>query len=479
MNTDSGEKIFDSGAPLLIADALIKEQFLWQGHRTLHYCSDMFWRWDGVRYVELSEGGMRQRIYAFLRDAKELSDAGHLESFNPTKFKVDQIVDALRAVCHHDHHPASGAIWLDDREGPDPQYLISFRNGLLNVEDWLENPLAHLMPHTPLLMNVNSLTFDFDPQATEPQEWLRFLASLWPDDQESQQTLQEWTGYFLIHDTRLHKILLIIGPPRSGKGTIGRCLMELLGAFNVIGPTLSSLAGEFGLQPFLNKMLALISDARLSSKGNNSVIIERLLSISGEDPLTVNRKFLPPLTVQLPTRIAMMSNEIPDMRDASGALAKRYVVLTLTKSWLGHEDTSLSARLRGELPGILLWALQGLARLQARGKFIQPASSAQTIEELEAMTSPIKAFVAERCEFKPQAIVSVAALFEAWRSWCASTGYPHSGNVQSFGKNLRAAFPEIETTRPQEDQARERCYKGITLVVVPNPSATVRGQTWE
>jgi putative DNA primase/helicase len=175
----------------------------------------------------------------------------------------------------------------------------------------------------------------------------------------------------------------------------------------------------------------------------------------------------------------MMSNEIPDMRDASGALAKRYVVLTLAKSWLGNEDTSLSARLRVELPSILLWALQGLARLQARGKFIQPISSAQTIEELEAMTSPIKAFVAERCEFKPQAIVSVAALFEAWRSWCVFTGYPHAGNVQSFGKNLRAAFPEIETTRPQEDQTRERCYKGIGLGATPNQSADVRGPGWE
>ncbi len=479
LNTDQGEKIFDSDAPLLIADALIKDQFLWEEkHRTLHYCSDLFWRWDGVRYVELSEGGMRQRIYGFLRDAKDIS-GGNLENFNPTKFKVDQIVDALRAVCHHDHHPSSGEIWLDDREGPDPQYLISFRNGLLNVKDWLENPHVSLMPHTPLLMNVNSLTFDYDPRAAEPQEWLRFLESIWPGDPESQGTLQEWTGYFLIHDTRLHKILLIIGPPRSGKGTIGRCLMELLGSFNVIGPTLSSLAGDFGLQPFLNKMLALISDARLSSRGNNSVIIERLLSISGEDPLTINRKFLPPLTVQLPTRIMMMSNEIPDMRDASGALAKRYRVLTLTKSWLGKEDTALLGRLRAELPGILLWALQGLARLQARGKFIQPASSAQTIEELEAMTSPIKAFIAERCEFKPQAMVSVAALFATWQSWCEVTGYPHAGNVQSFGKNLRAAFPEIETTRPQEDQTRERCYKGISLGATPNPSTDVRGPRWE
>ncbi len=251
------------------------------------------------------------------------------------------------------------------------------------------------MKHTPLLLNVNSLTFDFDSSAIEPYAWLEFLNVIWENDFESIETLQEWCGYVLTQDTRQHKILLIVGPPRSGKGTIGRVFRELLGHFNVVGPTLSSLGGEFGLQPLLNQMLALISDARLNDKRNSSTIIERLLSISGEDPLTINRKFLEPLTTQLPTRIMMMSNELPDLRDSSGAMAKRYLVLTLKKSWVGKEDISLFSRLTKELPGILMWALKGLIRLKTRGIFLTPTSSTQTIEELEAITSPIKAFISK------------------------------------------------------------------------------------
>lgn len=479
LKADPGEKIFDAEAPLLISDALIQKHYVFKDQRTLQYCSNMFFEWVGAKYIELSDAGMRQVIYNFLRDAKKPSDAGCLESFNPTKFRVDQVIDALRAVCHHNHIPAGGAVWLDGREEPNPKYLISFQNGLLNLEEWLENPSSGLIPHTPFLLNVNALDFNFDPHAPEPQEWQKFLSDIWSEDLESIHTLQEWMGYLLTQDTRLHKILLIVGPPRSGKGTIGRIMHELLGDFNVAGPTLSSLGGEFGLQPLLNKLLATISDARLNGKGNNSLIIERLLSISGEDPLTINRKFLPSVTAQLPTRIMMMSNELPDMRDASGALAKRYIVLTLQKSWLGKEDTGLFYRLRAELPGILLWALKGLARLQERGKFRQPASSAQTIEDLEAMTSPIKAFISERCEIKPQASVAVPVLFDAWRNWCAATGYPHAGNVQSFGKNLRAAFSEIEMTRPQEDLTRGRYYKGIRLIPIQNSSADVRRQSWE
>lgn len=478
-STNQNDKVVDPKAPFTIAEALIQKHFLSSEQRTLQYCLDTFWRWDGTIFKELKEGEMRKIIYNFLQDAQVLSDSGYLERFNPNKFKVDQIVDALKAICHQNYHPTGGAIWLDDRMEPNPKYLISFRNGLLNMEAWLADCTTPLIPHTPLLLNVNSLNFEFDPHAHDPQEWLKFLSTIWPEDLESQQTLQEWIGYLLIQDTRLHKILLIVGPPRSGKGTIGRILRELLGEFNVVGPTLSSLGGEFGLQPFLNKMLATISDARLNGRGTNSLIIERLLSISGEDPLTINRKFLSPLTVQLSTRIIIMSNELPDMRDSSGALAKRYIVLTLQKSWYGQEDIDLLSRLQKELPGILLWALRGLARLQQRGRFLQPASAAQTVEELEAITSPIRAFVLERCKIKPQSVVLVDDLFAAWRYWCSLTGYSHASNVQSFGKNLRAAFPEVEMIRPQENLARPRYYKGISLAPVQDPSADVLGPEWE
>jgi len=477
LKTDKGEKIFDSNAPLLIADAIIEEYFTSHGIRTLQFCSDTFVEWNRVKYEEINEGYIRHRIYNYLRGAKKTSDSGFLENFNPTKFKVDQIIDALRGVCHQNHFHANGTIWLDERKKPNPKHLISFQNGLLDMEDWRKDQTAQLMPHTPLLLNMNSLNFDYDPYASEPREWIKFLDSIWANDAESKSSLQEWMGYLLVQDTRYHKILLMIGPPRSGKGTIGRVLHELLGAFNTVGPTLSSLGSEFGLQPLLNKMLAIISDARLNSRGNTSSIIERLLSISGEDPLTINRKFLSALTVQLPTRIMMMSNELPDMRDSSGALAKRYIVLTLKNSWLGKEDTYLLDRLREELPGILLWALKGLARLQERGKFVQPTSSTEMIEELEAMTSPIKAFINEMCEFSQSGVTSIEALFKAWQLWCDLTGHPHPGNVQSFGKHFRAAIPEIEIYRPQDSSHRGRCYKGISLRF-KDPSADVRGQKW-
>ena len=92
-------------------------------------------------------------------------------------------------------------------------------------------------------------------------------------------------------DTSQQKMLLIVGPKRSGKGTIGRVLQALLGHSNVVGPTLASLQTNFGLAPLIGKPLAIISDARLGGRSDQASIAERLLSISGEDAVTIDRKF--------------------------------------------------------------------------------------------------------------------------------------------------------------------------------------------
>lgn len=56
---------------------------------------------------------------------------------------------------------------------------------------------------------------------------------------------------------------MIVGPKRSGKGTIARVLTHMLGRDNVANPTLSGLSSQFGLAPLIDKRAAIISDARL------------------------------------------------------------------------------------------------------------------------------------------------------------------------------------------------------------------------
>ena len=79
-------------------------------------------------------------------------------------------------------------------------------------------------------------------------------------------------GHLLAGDTSQQKMFLLVGPKRGGKGTIGRVWPGLLGAHQVGAPTLASLSTNFGLQPLIGKPLALISDARLSTKADSKIV---------------------------------------------------------------------------------------------------------------------------------------------------------------------------------------------------------------
>ena len=119
--------------------------------------------------------------------------------------------------------------------------------------------------------------------------------------------------------------------PRTATGGQGDALQDPdrpAGSNSVAGPTMSSLGGQFGLQGMITKMLACISDARIGQRTDKTAVVERLLSISGEDAISVQRKFLTDWFGRLPTRMQILTSELPALTEGSGALANRYIVLT-------------------------------------------------------------------------------------------------------------------------------------------------------
>ncbi|MHB1037515.1 MAG: phage/plasmid primase, P4 family [Pirellulales bacterium] len=354
--------------------------------------------------------------------------------------------------------------WLDaPPDGWNSADMLVTRKELVNLRRLVEEQDCTLPP-TPRFFATCALDYDFQTDAPKPANWLKFLAELWPSDAESIATLQEWFGYCLTSETKLQKILMVIGPKRGGKGTIGRTLTAVLGKENVTGPSLSSLASHFGLWGLLGRSLAIVSDARLSGRVDQGAVVEKLLMISGEDTLTVDRKCLEPITCRLPIKIVLMSNELPKLGDSSGAMAGRLIMLRLTESWYGREDHDLESRILAEQPGILLWAIQGWQRLWARGRFVQPASGQALRDQMEDFGSPVGQFVRECCVVEPGAQAVVSDVYNAWCDWCKEHGRKEPGTQQVFGRDLSAVVPTLGRSQPRDGERRYRVYEGIGLV---------------
>jgi putative DNA primase/helicase len=455
--------------PMAVARTLVPA-FTKHGALTLRHWRNQWMRWEGSAWSDIDNSAVRMLLYrrtehaTYVRRDKQGNPIS--VGWKPSKARVANLIEALAAVAYLDTRTEIPS-WLDGADGPDPTRVVACANGLLDLTS------RTLLPSSPLFFNRVCVPFDYDPQAPVPARWLAFLGSIWPTDPEAITALQEWFGYVLSGRTDLQKMLLVTGPMRSGKGTIARILTALVGRDNMSGPTMSSLTTNFGLADLIGKSLAVVADARLPRLGAE-MIVERLLTISGEDTVTVDRKHKDPWSGRLPSRFMLLSNELPAFRDQSGAIASRLIILTMQVSNLGREDTALETDLRRELPGILNWALAGLDQLGQRGRFVEPASSAAAVKLLADAVSPIRAFLDDWCVLGPKDTHNVPKddLYDGWKAWCRDQDRDHTGTKMTFSRDLFAANLGIEETRVRVGGVRTQSYSGVRLNRPP------AGQGW-
>ena len=289
--------------PMAVARELIDDHHTVDGQLTLRHWRDTWMRWRTTHWAEVDDAEIRAWLYAKVERAHYIDGNGKAKPWDPNRSKVADLLDAIRAVTYLSNRVQPPA-WLDGDQAHPATYEIAVANGIVEIGG------RQLSLANPRHFALVSVPFAFDADAPTPTRWLQFLKELWPDDDEQIAALQEWFGYVISGHTDLHKILLLVGPTRAGKGVIGRVLTALIGAGNVSGLTLSSLGSNFGLQDLVTKPLAIISDARLG-RGDANVVVERLLSISGEDTITVDRKYRDPWSGRLPTRFTLLTNELP------------------------------------------------------------------------------------------------------------------------------------------------------------------------
>ena len=78
------------------------------------------------------------------------------------------------------------------------------------------------------------------------------------------------------------------------------------------------------------------------------------------------------------------------------------------------------------------------------------------------LSSPVGAFVREKCEVGADKQIETDVLYEAYKIWCTANEYPKAPK-HVFGRDLRAAVPSIRLSQPGAAHQRGRFYLGIAL----------------
>lgn len=448
--------------PLPVADQLLQQLFTTaSGHQLLKWWQGDWWRWTGTHWRRVDALEVKEPLWETLSNAVVVTRDGKGEEkvteWAPTTSRIYNLMEPLQIRTRLDNEVDAPA-WLNGGHTTSPARLLAMGNGLLDLQT------RELVPHTPELLNTYALGFDYDPGASCPR-WERFIAEVFAHDAKGAEMLQQWFGYVVSGDMSQQKGLILIGSGRNGKGVITRVLQQLMGTCNVVGTNLQHLGKDFGLENLIDRPLAVIGDARLSPKGTETVV-QSLLSIIGQDPLSVNRKNKEFWQGTLPTRIMISTNEVPRLLDASGAVVNRFLLLELVLSFKGKEDRSLEPALARELPGIFNWALQGLESLQQQGRFTVPATMEHLSDSMLAYASPVQDFMADYFQItgKPVDMVSLSQVHNIYKDWCMEQGSSPLAQAE-FVRKVEAACPGVKKQTPRlSGGKRERMLTGVALL---------------
>jgi len=459
---EKSDTIVESENQAELAEKFLTAQY---GDAPLRFANGEFWTWEGY-YQMIDKEVMESQLIAYLRTVTIRTGTGN--NFNSRKPRTSRnfIGDVLFNLSRNPKclvRVPKGRYELfsiESGEYIDVARTIVFRNGLLDVDMGI---LRRLKPD---IFVTSTLPYDYHPDA-KCHLWKGFVQDVFNGDQASHDLLQEWYGYNLIASNFMQQMMFLYGEPNSGKSTTVDVLSAMLGEDRCCPISLDELTKDsFGLEPLIGKYAATLAEEKPSSRKEAERVVNALKRITGQDSVSVRRKYKTSVQAKLICRFTYVGNQLPQYTDNSGAFMRRVNILHYPNNYrkLGKRlDRSLGRKLQAEAPGIAIWALEGLKRLLSNGDFTRPERSEEYLQDMEDTASPIKRIIEEHCEFVPKVTTLTQMLFDLYRAVRKAENASDDETLQSFGSQLKQLFPSLDRTRPREDGTRHYGYKGIRI----------------
>jgi putative DNA primase/helicase len=199
---------------------------------------------------------------------------------------------------------------------------------------------------------------------------------------------------------------------------------NMLGEENVSHVALDKIGGQFALQSVLGKSANLCGDlCEIDAPAEG--VLKRL---TGEDRLTVERKFQTAVPMAPALKLVFATNALPRFSDKSQGIWRRLMTVPFRVAIPDHEqDRGLATALCAELPGIARWSLEGLARLLEQGHFTRCDACEATARKHRSDCDPVAQFLDESNLYPPPdgapRRIDRDVLYARYRSWCSDCNH--------------------------------------------------------
>jgi putative DNA primase/helicase len=296
--------------------------------------------------------------------------------------------------------------------------FIPCANGMLRLSD------KTLLPFSPMYQRRNKLGVSFDPNAKCPV----FLDTLMRPalDADELDLLQRWCGLALIGENVAQRILILIGTPGGGKGTLVRVLTGIIGPANVGSLRTQLLAERFEVGRFLGKTLLYGADVPENFLNHRGASV--LKSLTGADPMTLEFKSSnesPLIVCKFNVIVTCNSRLTVHLEGDTEAWRRRLAVITYDKPKPTKVIADLDQQiLANEASGVLNWMIEGLDKIRADGWQLNLNGSQQkTVDDLLLESDGHNLFVREALIRDDAGELTVEDCWKAYVDFCTARGW--------------------------------------------------------
>jgi len=291
-------------------------------------------------------------------------------------------------------------------------YLLNCLNGTIDLKTGTLTPYRHEHLITKLA------PVEYDPDATCPQ-FTAFLEKIMCNDQGLIAYLQRAIGYSLTADVGEKALFFLYGDGNNGKTTFLETVRAVLGEYAAQLP-IESLMTRNGES--ISNDIARLKGARLvtssEAEQGRKLAEAKVKQMTGMGKLQARFLYGEYFEFDPTFKIFMDANYKPDIRGTDQAIWNRIKLVPFTVSIRSEEiDKHLLQKLKGEVKGILAWAVRGCLAWQKEG-LKEPAAVQVATQQYRVEMDTIAFFLEDECVLGKKYSVTSKDLYEAYKTWC-------------------------------------------------------------
>lgn len=276
----------------------------------------------------------------------------------------------------------------EEKTTSDARY-IGFANGIYDVVT------DSMMDFSPEIVITNMLPWEYNKEAYNElaDHTLNRLAC---DDHQIRLLLEECIGYCMYRRNELGKAFILTGDKSNGKSTFLDVLKVLLGEENISALDLAELGDRFSTAMMYNRLANIGDDIGDDFMQGNQVATFKKI-VTG-NRIKAERKGQDPFDFNPYVKLLFAANDIPRMRDKSGAVLRRLVIIPFNAKFT-KQDPDYRPFIKYELEEqssieyLIKLGVDGLRRVLENSAFTESDSVNQQLSEYEEENNPILGFI--------------------------------------------------------------------------------------